>query len=354
MANYYNHFLHLSQVRFLAIFIILFPLFSQANIITSLFEDRRAKLELYNRDRRMFVIANIATQKLRLYQQVCKGETCKNVMVMETPMVVGKDDKESRSTLGTTVALYWAKLYTDGDKKYPPWGSIKPLPHPGSPYEAWNGKGGDFGVYTLITAASLIDPKKPFDQNNPLKDEKNLKTDGQFLHGTKMWPSDGEVPILPYKDASGKLIQRESHACNRVSNQAILFLRNFLDTEKGIYFIKVYALEEGPRQGSKIDHFRYIFTDGKDQGSYNLGNTNGGEVIESGVFDYETRPVAIPMTEPGKASPKHPFINPYKVPLKDFKGKFLVEEGILTDDYKVPSKLKEGNLPYPYFIRKKK
>ncbi|MFT6604772.1 MAG: hypothetical protein ACJARO_002296, partial [Bacteriovoracaceae bacterium] len=70
----------------------------------------------------LFVIQNIATERLRVYKRVCADNSCPHKMILETELAVGEDkDNTVRTFPGSFRITKWFKFYQDAAKHYPRW-----------------------------------------------------------------------------------------------------------------------------------------------------------------------------------------------------------------------------------------
>ena len=193
-----------------------------------------------------FVIVNVATETLRLYQRICLDNSCPNKMIMETEVVVGEDinhPKEEkgkgRSILGSYRVTGWSKFYQDAEGHYPAWyrEGYPDVPAPDASWMEWFSKkampkdekgsrhGKMRGAFGWFTA--FVGPE-PF---------------GQWTHGTLGWGIDKDKYIKRVKKSLINIISDpRSSGCTRNNNESIAFLRNIIDV--GAPIIKIYAKEE--------------------------------------------------------------------------------------------------------------
>jgi hypothetical protein len=193
-----------------------------------------------------FVVVNIATETLRIYERVCPDNSCPHKMILESEVVVGEDidhPKEEkgkgRSILGSYRITGWSKFYQDPEGHYPAWyrDGYPTTPEPDASWRQWFSKNvmpldsegkhhgvmrGAFGWYTAFVAP------EPF---------------GQWLHGTLGWGSDHDYYIKRVKKFFINIISDpRSSGCTRNNNEAIAFMRKILSV--GAPVIKIYAKEE--------------------------------------------------------------------------------------------------------------
>lgn len=193
-----------------------------------------------------FVVVNIATETLRVYERGCADNSCPNKMIMETEVVVGEDKDhpiaekgKGRSIVGSYRVTGWAKFYEDKDGHYPAWyknGYPMPPAIGENDWKDWfkkeampigpDGKAhgdmrGAFGWYAAFVAPNAY---------------------GQWTHGTVGWGVDKDEYIKKTKKFLINVVSNpRSSGCTRNNNEAIAFLRQI--TETGTPIIKIYARE---------------------------------------------------------------------------------------------------------------
>lgn len=193
-----------------------------------------------------FIVVNVATETLRLYERVCMDNSCPNKMIMETEVVVGEDKNNTptekgkgRSILGSYRITGWAKFYEDkelhypawykegypmppelGDNNWKDWGKNKYMPA-GMDGEKEGKMRGAFGWYAAFVAPNAF---------------------GQWTHGTVGWGADKDEYIKKTKKFMINVVTNpRSSGCTRNNNEAIAFLRQIVET--GSPIIKIYARE---------------------------------------------------------------------------------------------------------------
>lgn len=217
---------------------------------------------------RYFVVMNVASEILRLYEKICVDNYCYNKMLFETETVVGEDKKnpkdapgKGRTILGSYRLTGWKKFYEDAQGHYPAWynDSYPRLPSAGvkmprqwilDKYMPKDSNGnrtgkmrGAFGWYTAFLAP------EPY---------------GQWIHGTLGWGEDRDYYIQATKKfLPNILFDPRSSGCIRNNNEAIAYLRQFLDT--GTPIIKIYAEERifdptSPMYKEKTKNWDYVLT----------------------------------------------------------------------------------------------
>lgn len=242
-----------------------------------------------------FVIQNVATEKLRVYERVCVDNTCPNKMIMETNMVVGEQNKgrEEMTWLGSFRITGWSKFHEDGKGLYPRWfdPSYPEIPEPGKGFTSWfknkhmpevNGEKpgvmrGAFGWYTALVGPNAF---------------------AQWTHGTVGWGADKDKFILNAKKFVPNLVTApRSHGCSRTDNEAIGFLREHLPI--GTPIIKIYAIEDIADKSlsnytTQKGRFDYILTKDKNlsPGRETVLKTlvNSADVIEEGTYFFDQTP----------------------------------------------------------------
>ncbi len=330
-----------------------------------------------------FIVVNVASETLRLYQRVCPDNSCPNKMIMQTEVVVGedidhaKDEKgKGRSLLGSYRVTGWAKFYQDPEGHYPAWyrDGYPPVPQPDAIWSEWFAKKnmplgtdgkhegkmrGAFGWYT-----AFVTPK-PF---------------GQWTHGTLGWGSDKDKFIKRVKKLLINVVSDpRSSGCTRNNNEAIAFIRNMIDV--GTPIIKIYAREQILDPGLKnyppeLKFWNYALTKNKshaidrdevlshlkiplrDLNAWWEAKRNGSglilspedplnQILEIGTYQLDTMPEAIEYTR-GKINIGRKIGrkgNVYGIKPEDMHGNFYVDAGILSDYAHPTKKLEVGGFP---------
>ncbi len=336
-------------------------------------------------DADVFVVQNIATEKLRVYQRVCKDNSCPPKIILETDFVAGfkkgDDNFSYRTRVGSYRVFEWHKFYQDKNGgHYPSWydPSFPSVPDQDESWSKWfkddvmpwksdgSMMRGAFGWYT-----ALVEPN----------------SNEQWTHGTIGWGESSEKNIRTAKGESfGGVLASfftslRSSGCSRVSNKAIAFLRHMLPI--GTPILKVYALEKYQDEDSmkktydKDAKFTWDYaltTDGVR--ATNKGATSAhknfvesrglrsDEILEEGTFEFSNYPHVVQprggkstqcdesdsdkliLSEADRKSKKDVLIsdvrkikdkecNLYKIPADAFKGVFYVDTG-LFDGYDHP------------------
>lgn len=329
-----------------------------------------------------FVVVNVATETLRVFERQCMDNSCPNKMLIETEVVVGedrdhpKDEKgKGRSILGSYRVTGWSKFYQDAEGHYPAWyrDGYPDLPAIGdSNWNDWfknkhmpkdeNGKAhgsmrGAFGWYAAFVAP------------NPY---------GQWTHGTLGWGEDKDKFIKKTKKLLTNVVSDpRSSGCTRNNNEAIAFIRQLI--EIGAPIIKIYAREAildpamtnyreetkewkyilTKRAGEKADRAEVLkalnLTD-SDVDNFWAAKRAGGELIldpksplsqilEVGTYTVDTKPDIIAYTPGEKLGKLERSVgrkgNVYGVKSPDMsQGVFYVDAGFL-DGYHHPKAILE-------------
>ena len=280
-----------------------------------------------------FIVVNVASETLRLYERQCMDNSCPNKMLMETEVVVGEDKDNSasdkgkgRSILGSYRVTGWAKFYQDTEGHYPAWYK-EGYPMPPSIYENdWRDWGknkymppgvdgekegkmrGAFGWYAAFVAPNAY---------------------GQWTHGTVGWGANKDKYIKKTKKFMINVVTNpRSSGCTRNNNEAIAFLRQVVET--GAPIIKIYAREAlldptlaGYRgvtrqwkyiltknQGQRADRaevMKALGVNDLDVENYWRAKSSGGEamidpdsklnqILEVGTYTLDTQPTVFPFT----------------------------------------------------------
>jgi hypothetical protein len=333
-----------------------------------------------------FIILNIASETLRLYERKCPEKYCTNTMLMETEVVVGEDRNhessargKGRSLLGSYRITGWTKYYEDGESHYPSWyNETYPSIPKASVHDplAWldkkympvdsygNTKGvmrGAFGWYTAFLGPNHF---------------------GQWLHGTIGWGEDKDFYIKSVKKLFPNIFfDPRSSGCTRNNNEAIAYLRYMVGV--GTPVIKIYAeeslfdptLRDYPIENKKWD---YVLTKQKTKNSdresviKDLGLTSEAidaywaiihsgdvvtldpanplnQILEAGTYDIDNHPDAIKFTPGERMSRLQRKLgrngNVYGLRSGDMQGMYFVDIGMLYN-YEHPKKVLEvGGFP---------
>lgn len=319
-----------------------------------------------------FVVMNVASEMLRVYERICADDFCYNKMLLETETVVGEDKNnpkdapgKGRSILGSYRLTGWKKFYEDSIGHYPAWynDSYPPIPSANAQNPApWfldkympltadgkiNGKiRGAFGWYTAFVAP------QPF---------------GQWIHGTIGWGENKDYYIQATKKfLTNILFDPRSSGCIRNNNEAIAYLRQIL--EIGSPIIKIYAKEQIfdptlPIYKEEKKEWDYVLTKHaiqqtqKDEVVKALGTTTVeldaywaakksgsgvildpsdplNEVLEVGQYTMDIHPDAVEFIPGERMSRLGRKIlrsgNVYGIKSKDMSGIFFVDTGMLVN-----------------------
>nr|BDT27490.1 L,D-transpeptidase [Bacteriovorax sp. HI3] len=283
---------------------------------------------------KLFVVINVASETLRVYERQCMDDSCPHKMIMETEVVVGEDKDLSaaekgkgRSILGSYRVTGWTKFYQDSEGHYPAWykeGYPMPPAIGDNDWRDWfkgkympDGKDGEkegkmrgaFGWYAAFVAPN------PF---------------GQWMHGTLGWGEDKDKYIKKTKKFMINVVSNpRSSGCTRNNNEAIAYLRQIIET--GTPIIKIYArealMDPSLRNYNGVSRqWKYIMTktaglradraevikslglNDRDVDAYWRAYRDGGSIIidpanklnqilEVGTYDLDTEPTAFPFTE---------------------------------------------------------
>lgn len=330
-----------------------------------------------------FVIQNIATERLRVYERDLKNNNHK--MILETEVVVGDKDK-GKSNLGIYEIASWHKFYRDNARNYPSWYDPRlPTMEKGSGATDWFKKKympyggsmrGAFGWYT-----AKIKPNAGY----------------QWTHGTIGYGKESHEFIDRTKNFWVNVISDpRSSGCTRTNNEAIAYLRHILPV--GTPIIKIYAkeryydasLSDAPETYKKWDYIltkygvrSYQGGDTSDAESVMSKNVPNSDILDRGTFLIDDKPSAfslyaykdpkacrdyiknfkeeykrkgkpLPRTRSGALklpSPsrrdggadicntvKNSKANVYKLKTDNLKGYYFVDKGIVTPNYAHPSR----------------
>jgi len=285
---------------------------------------------------KFFVIQNIATERLRVYERECMDNSCAHKMVLEAQLAVGEDTEETRTWVGSYRLTHWVKFYQDGAGHYPSWYNDNyPMPPaPDKGVTAWfkkkympevDGKHkgsmrGAFGWYTGMIAPN---------QN------------AQWTHGTIGWGENKTSYIERTKKFLANLVaDPRSHGCSRTDNETIAYLRELLPP--GTPFLKIYALEalKNGEQQTEAKQWSYVLT--KEDSQKVNGFTSDRDqvlkkgvkedrILEQGTYNVDTHPDVVEFDEDAgriarKLGSKG---NIYGVKKEDMKGTFYIDTGLI-------------------------
>lgn len=319
-----------------------------------------------------YVVINVATETIRVYERQCLDNSCPSKMIMESEVVVGEDRNlpkeqkgKGRSILGSYRVTGWAKFYQDSEGHYPAWyrDGYPALPDIGdNSWRDWfknaampvNAEGkkvgsmrGAFGWY-----AAFVTP-------NPY---------GQWTHGTIGWGANHDEYIKKTKKLLTNIVSDpRSSGCTRNNNEAIAFIRQLVDT--GTPIIKVYAKEAlydrsltnyreetkdwqyilTKKAGEKSDReevLKSLNVSSSDVDSFWSAKRSGGslildpksplnQILEVGTYKLDTQPTPIAYTPGEKMGKLSRSVgrkgNVYGIKTKDMYGTYYVDAGMLAD-----------------------
>lgn len=276
-----------------------------------------------------FVVENIATERLRVYERCTTGSDCAHRLVFETESVVGEDtaDRSRRSRVGNFVIGSWHKFYEDGARLYPSWTAAGPeLPPVGAPLEDWIST-------SLIPANYNSQETRAAFGWFTAKIRPNANE--QWTHGTWGHGADGDKFIRAVKQSND--LRLMSHGCTRVENRAIALMHEMLPV--GTKIIKIYAREDraepAPRIGA-VEPWSWILTketNEKAGPSMTAASVLARRVPESSILERGTyAPAQVATVSKG---------NVYNIDESEFRGTFFVDQGRL-DGYLHPKSLEVG------------
>ncbi len=284
---------------------------------------------------RLYVITNIATEKLRVYERCLPGDGCVSRMILEADVVNGENEGGTRTNAGSYRVTSWDKFYESPASVYPAWykAGYPPVPAPGN-RSAWfsseympGGKGDMRGAFGWYTAKVGPNPS------------------GQWHHGTAGWGADKKDFIL-FKDSFwGGIVNLftniRSHGCTRIDNESIAYLRNIIPV--GTPLIKIYAHEsyrDGGRRGysKQTAKWSYILTKNgaqvtdrhqlADRETVLAQGTPQSEWLDRGTYEVDQ----YPDVADGDL---------YRFGDGAFRGQFIVDEGTVYN-YNHPSQIGRG------------
>jgi hypothetical protein len=280
--------------------------------------------------KRFFMVQNLATKKLRVYE-ACRdkeadGVTCLPRLILQTDMADGRDTLDERSILGDFRISSWFKFYQDKEDLYPSWYNPSypaiPLQGATSTIEAWmsksllpDGKGSERGAFGWYTAQLVPNAKE------------------QWVHGSQGWASDGtRFSVLP------------THGCSRVDNPTIAFLREILPS--GTEVVKIYAHESladsSLARYQKIERIDWSWVLTQDSVNAENGAKDGEKDVNARNVPSEQRMENGVYTS--DQMPRSATGNGYRLPESSFKGTFLVDEGRVVG-YEHPKEMAVGGYP---------
>jgi hypothetical protein len=300
---------------------------------------------------RYFMVQNIASEKLRIYEKQCADGACAHKLVLETDIAVGeknKDDPSLRTIAGNFHLSKWTKFYQDSSGSYPSWfdPALPMPPRAGAGVRDWTKdrvmpNGGDvrgaFGWYTAFPGGG--------------------RTNQQWTHGTIGWGADGKKYIEITRSFLANLFANpRSHGCSRTDNESIAYIRHLLPV--GTPMVKIYAREayaDASRQGysQTQQQWQYILTKNgvrRDNNFHEVADreivlrngTPASEWIEEGVYDIDAYPDAKEFREGGGRSARNgKKANVYGLDDEVMRGYFLVDAGLVLN-YENPAGIDRG------------
>ncbi|GAB4410006.1 MAG: hypothetical protein OHK0056_12540 [Bacteriovoracaceae bacterium] len=282
-----------------------------------------------------FVIQNIATERLRVYERVCADNSCPHKMIMEAEIAVGEDKDETRTWLGSYRLTHWVKFYQDGAGTYPSWY------HPDYPMPP----GPDKGVLSWFKKKYM--PEVDGKPKGAMRGAFGWYTgflapnhNAQWTHGTIGWGVNKTSYIERTKKLMANLVSDpRSHGCSRTDNESIAFLREMLPA--GTPFLKVYAIEalKNPVQPAEQRTWDYVLTkhdsrkvDGftSDRVKVMEKGVASEDILEQGTYVVDTQPDVVEFDKKAgrlgrKLGAKG---NVYGVDLENMKGVFYIDTGL--------------------------
>ncbi len=282
---------------------------------------------------KIFVVTNIATEKVRVYKRCEVSENCVNKIIFEQDAVVGEDNDGTKTNLGHYRVTNWEKFY-ESPGVYPAWykEGYPNVPNPKSSMSSWfdsnympNHQGAMRGAFGWYTAKVGPNPN------------------GQWMHGTAGWGQDKQNFILFKNSFIGAITNIfkaiRSHGCTRIDNESIAYLRTIVPV--GATYVKIYAQEayrnEKIGESKKTGTWSYILTKNQneiaDRNSVLQSGTSQSAWIEQGTLSYLQTATAVPANSRGS--------DVYSIGSSSFSGHFLVDEGTVVD-YQHPKELQVG------------
>lgn len=280
----------------------------------------------------VFIVQNIATEKLRVYKRCTQAVLCAHELIFEADMIVGqstaqqKDPKVFSTRLGHFKISKWTKFLEDKNGKFPAWfKNGYPVVPKGSDMDVWWNSlyGGAYGWFTA--------------QLGP-------DAGTQVIHGTYGWASDKDKFLKYFRNSFVEFIDDPmAEGATRVENQAIAYLRHIADL--GTDVLRVYALEGyadptlaryRPFQ-NQLPFWDWVLTN-KDAQKESVSIDRGiqlkknyvfSEVLEEGRFEIDRYPTGMPYSATlfGLGAGSGQTGNTYQIKRKQFKGAFLIDEG---------------------------
>lgn len=316
--------------------------------------EARTSLSPISKQDNVFIVQNVASEILRVYEKDCSSGECRNRMVVEVPMVVGEPKGGTHTVVGNFRITKWFKFYQDGGAQYPSWydPNYPRLPGPGKGIMTWKsddllpgGRGsirGAFGWYTAHVGPN---------------------SHNQWTHGTIGWGADKNKFIDKTRGFFANLFaDPRSHGCSRVDNESIAFIRQIVPVGAPVF--KIYALESledsslsGYSQNK--EKWSYILTkngvrvDGQkaDRDEVLSSGTPQNQWLEEGTYEIDAYPNVKPYGKGSAKSGKKADI--YDIGKGNFRGVFYVDTGVVKG-YSHPAQVGKGgsDQPFPTYFAK--
>lgn len=282
----------------------------------------------------IFIVQNIATEKMRVYKRCVQAAPCANELLFEADMIVGhstsnqNDPNVFATKLGHFKIAKWTKFFEDKNGKFPAWykSDSNMIPKGSAPKE-WIGKRGAYGWLTA--------------QLGPSGGE-------QVIHGTYGWGADKDSFLTYFRNPFVSFIDDPmAVGATRVENQAIAYTRHLADI--GTDVLRVYALEayvdptlaRYEEYKTQKPFWDWVLTSKdaqKDAVSIDLNvqlkkNYVYSDVIEEGRFEIDRYPTGMPYSSTlfGLGAGSGTTGNTYQIKRKQFKGVYLIDEGRFVD-----------------------
>lgn len=287
-----------------------------------------------------FVIQNIATEMLRVYEKQCdQNGFCEHKMVMETEMAVGENKPKTRTIVGSFKITKWYKFYQDRAAHYPSWyrESYPQVPIPGSSFTTWfdedympksgGNMRGAFGWYTAHVGPNAR---------------------AQWTHGTLGWGRDKDKYIQATKKYIANILaDPRSSGCSRLTNEAVTYLRHLLPV--GTPIVKIYAKEalKDPSRmnySSSFQEWPYILTKENAYSKHNFSSDKEqvlsrgvptSEFIEQGTYLVDAFPTMVNYKDGDDISSLSAKVNKtgnvYRVHENKMKGVFYIDVGLVKN-----------------------
>jgi len=292
-------------------------------------------------EHKYYVVQNVATEILRVYERACREKVCKNKMILETEIVVGEDKKGVRTWVGSYNLLHWKKFYQDYAGHYPSWYN------PESPMPPKDGK----GALTWFKKKYMpeVNGKRKGDMRGAFGWYTGFvgpNSNAQWTHGTIGWGESSIDMIKRTKrPVANFFASPRSHGCSRTDNMTIAYLRELLPP--GTKFLKVYAMEKlmdeelvgYDKEEEKT--WEWILTK-KD--SQKIGGQTADrdkvlatditeeDALQWGTYKLDTYPDVIEFQEKGEWSRKlGQKGNVYGAKKEEMKGVFYIDTGLFQD-----------------------